>query len=335
MNLAKQLDGDATQTAPKIAGPTIAVVIPCFRETANILATLEKMPDLVSRVYCIDDACPDGTGDYIQRHNTDPRVEVLRQQKNTGVGGATITGYRKALADGADIIVKIDGDGQMDPRSIPRFVRPIIEGRTDYTKGNRFFLLENLSPMPKVRIFGNAALSFLSKLSAGYWRIFDPTNGYTAIHAKVLALLPLDKLHKGYFFESDMLYRLSTIRAVVIDVPERAIYNGEQSHLRIGKVMPVFCYRHLRNFLARIFYGYFLRDFHLASIEWVAGPLLMLFGFVFGVVNWQAGVSSHSQATAGTVMLAGLPVIVGLQLLLSAIGFDIDNQPEIPLHHQL
>ncbi len=312
--------------------PDISVVIPCYRETAKVADTIARVPDLVSRIYCVDDGCPDATGDYIETHVADERVQVLRHETNQGVGAAMVTGYRRALADGADIIVKIDGDGQMNPQSIKRFVRPILQGQADYTKGNRFFLLRNLDRMPKRRIIGNAALSFLSKLSTGYWRNFDPTNGFTAIHARVLELLPLERLHKGFFFESDMLYRLATVRAVVVDIPERALYRDEESQLRIGKVIPIFTAKHLRNFCARLFYCYFLRDFHLASIEWLAGPLLMIFGGSYGASHWYASSVTGIEASAGTVMLAGLSLIVGLQLLLSAIGFDIDNQPRMAIH---
>ncbi len=186
--------------------------------------------------------------------------------------------------------------------------------------------------MPKRRVFGNAALSFLSMLSTGYWRNFDPTNGYTAIHARVLCLLPLYKLHRGYLFESDMLFHLSTLRGVVQDIPERAVYRDEQSQLRVSKVIPLFAIKHLRNFSVRIFYNYFLRDFHLASIEWFLGPLLLIFGTWFGISSWHESAVTGIGATAGTVMLAALPIIIGLQLSLSAIGFDIDNQPRTALH---
>ena len=141
-----------------------------------------------------------------------------------------------------------------------------------------------------------------------------------------------DKLHAGYFFESDILFRLSTIRAVVEDIPERAIYRDEQSQLRISKAAPLFAFKHTRNFAVRIFYSYFLRDFHLASIEWLLGPLLLIFGAWFGISSWHHSIVTGTEATAGTVMLASLPVIIGLQLLLSAIGFDIDNQPRTVLH---
>ena len=314
--------------------PDVAVVVPCYRETNKILQTLAAIPPLVSRIYCIDDACPDGTGKLVREHCRDSRVTVITHSQNQGVGGAVVTGYQAALSDGMDIVVKIDGDGQMDPELLPTIMRPVAEGRADYAKGNRFFILSDLTRMPKVRIFGNAVLSFLSKFSSGYWQVFDPTNGYTAVHADALRLLPLEKLRQGYFFESDMLFRLSTIRAVVQDVPQRAVYEDEESGISLFKVVPSFTLYHMRNFVSRIFYNYFLRDFHLASLEWLFGPMLILFGLIFGSINWLDAYQEGRQATAGTVMLSALPLLAGLQLLLSAIGFDVDNQPQIPIQGQ-
>ena len=173
---------------------------------------------------------------------TDARVIVLRNPQNLGVGGAVLTGYRAAIEAGADVIIKIDGDGQMDPGLIPTFIAPIIAGEADYTKGNRFFDLEEIRAMPRVRLIGNAALSFMTKLSSGYWNLFDPTNGYTAIHAHVARHLPFEKISSGYFFETDMLFRLNTLRAVVIDVPMDAKYGDEVSNLKISKTAGKFLF---------------------------------------------------------------------------------------------
>lgn len=311
---------------------TIAVVIPCYRVSQHIMDVLTKIPSCVNYVYCVDDACPEKTGKLIEDNNQDTRVKVIYHKSNTGVGGAMITGYKMALKNNAEIIIKLDGDGQMDPHFIPQFIRPIIENKADYTKGNRFFQLHDFQNMPKVRILGNTSLTLLNKLSTGYWRLFDPTNGFTAIHRNVLEILPLDKIHKRYFFESDMLYRLSTVRAVVLDIPQTAIYGDETSGISIIKNVPIFVFKHLRNFTSRIFYMYFLRDFHLASIEWLIGPILFLFGLIFGLYNWHESIQLQREATAGTVMLSALTFITGLQLILSAIHFDIDNQPTLPIH---
>ena len=216
----------------------IAAVIPCFRVKHAILGVLAAIPRSVDRIYVVDDACPDGSGDAVASGCRDPRVRVLRHERNQGVGGATLTGYRAALADGATVIVRLDGDGQMDPALIPRLLRPIQDGEADYAKGNRFFELEGLRPMPPLRLLGNSLLSFASKLSSGYWNVFDPTNGFTAIHAAVLRQLPQDKLARDWFFESDLLFRLGTIRAVVCDVPMPARYDGETSSLVIRRVVP-------------------------------------------------------------------------------------------------
>ncbi len=313
----------------------IAVVVPCYRVHSKILGVLEKMPALVNHIICVDDACPDGSAEIIENQTNDPRIVVKRNPHNLGVGGAMITGFKTALQLGADIIVKVDGDGQMNPQKIAQLIKPIVDGKADYVKGNRFFLLENLDGMPRLRMVGNALLSFMNKLSTGYWQIFDPTNGFVAIHSRILALIPLDKIHHGYFFESDMLFRLATIRAVVRDFPQQALYSDENSSLNILKVIPQFLWLHTRNFFKRIFYNYLIRDFQLASIEWLLGPTLLIFGVIHGTLAWLDSAAAQINTPAGTVMLSALPIIIGLQLTLSAIGFDVGNQPSIPLHKLL
>ncbi len=310
----------------------IAVVIPCYQGSEKILDVIGRIPDIVTRIYCVDDACTEATGDVVSRECRDERIKVIFHEENMGVGGAMVTGYRAALADRMDIVVKLDSDGQMDPALIPRFIHPILEGKADYTKGNRFFRLEDLRSMPKLRLAGNAILSFMNKLSSGYWQIFDPNNGYTALHAKVLAMLPLDKIHKGYFFESDMLFRLNTVRAMVVDIPIPAVYENETSNLKIRKEIFVFAFKHAGNFCKRIFYNYFLRDFSIASLELVTGLVLFLFGIIFGTYSWISSYEQGIAASSGTVMLAALPVIIGLQLLLSAMNYDIENTPVTALH---
>ena len=233
--------------------PLIAVVIPAFRVADHIISVVESIPRFVDRIYLIDDACPNQSGKIVEQTCTDSRIRVLYHLENQGVGGATMTGYLAAIEDGMEVIVKIDGDGQMDASLIAEFVMPILSGEADYTKGNRFFNLEELRAMPGIRLFGNAALSFLSKFSTGYWNLFDPTNGYTAIHADVAKLLPFEKISRRYFFESDMLFRLNTIRAVAVDIPMSAIYGDEISNLKVSRVMGEFFVKHVRNFFKRIF----------------------------------------------------------------------------------
>ncbi len=312
--------------------PTIAVVIPCFKVTRHIADVISKIPDFVSAIYIVDDACPDDSGKYVQQQVANPRVVVLFNQQNLGVGGAVMVGYQAALHDGADIIIKIDGDGQMDPGLIPAFIEPILSGEADYTKGNRFFDLELVSQMPKLRLFGNAVLSFLTKLSSGYWNLFDPTNGYTAIHADVCRRLPFKKISNRYFFETDMLFRLNTLRAVVVDVPMEAKYEDETSHLKVSSIIGEFLVKHAKNFGKRIFYNYYLRDLSLASVELMIGLLLTLFGISFGLYHWLASANLGTSTPAGTVMLAAMPLLVGIQLILQFLGYDIASVPKRPLH---
>jgi dolichol-phosphate mannosyltransferase len=313
----------------------IAVVIPCFRVKARILEVLGAIGPECGTIFVVDDCCPEGTGDHVEAECRDPRVRVLRHDRNQGVGGATITGYRAALAAGAAIIVKLDGDGQMDPELIPRLVQPIFDGEADYTKGNRFFDLDGLGPMPRLRLIGNSLLSFASKLSSGYWNIFDPTNGFTALHSAVARRLPLDKLSRGYFFESDLLFRLGILRAVVCDIPMPAVYGREKSNLVISRVLGEFGGKHVVNTVKRIFYNYYLRNFNIASIEIVVGLVFLTFGFWFGLSHWIEGSRLNVPATSGTVMVAALPVIVGVQLVLAFLSYDLQNVPRDILHRRL
>lgn len=311
--------------------PAIAVVIPCYRVSAHVLGVIAGIGGEVRDIIVVDDACPDASGDHVEAACADPRVRVVRHTANRGVGGAVLTGYRTALELGADIIVKVDGDGQMDPSLIPVIARPVVEGRADYAKGNRFHSVWNVRQMPAARLFGNAMLSFLTKLSSGYWSIFDPTNGFTAIHAEALKRLELANVSERYFFESDMLINLGNIRAVVADVPMEARYADETSNLRIGAVLGQFFTKNLRELTKRLLYTYFLRDFSLASAQLLFGVLLMGFGAVFGAWGWWASIASGQAATTGTVMIAVLPIILGFQLLLSFLGFDMANEPRVPI----
>ncbi len=309
----------------------VAVVIPCHRVRPYIEGVIAAIPPLVERIYCVDDACPDGSGDYIRDRCPDSRLTILHHAENQGVGGAVITGYRQALEDGMEVVVKLDGDGQMDPALIPQFVSLIELGEADYCKGNRFFRPATLLGMPPARVAGNTILSFLTKISSGYWNIIDPTNGYTAIHRTALQLLRLHDIDRGYFFESDMLFRLNTIGAVVKDIPMTAVYNNEESGLTIRRVVRPFIFKNIKNSLRRVLYNYYLRDFNLASIELPLGTALLFFGFFFGAYHWINGYFEGVEATAGTVMVGALSIIVGMQMVLSALNYDVQNVPRTPL----
>jgi glycosyltransferase involved in cell wall biosynthesis len=310
----------------------VAVVIPSYRVTRHILGVIEGIGPEVTHIYVVDDKCPDQSGAFVQQHCRDARVTVLFHEQNQGVGGAVMTGYRAAIEAGCEIIVKVDGDGQMDPALIPQFIAPILEGQADYTKGNRFFDLEQIGQMPPVRLFGNAMLSLLSKLSSGYWNLFDPTNGYTAIHRDAARRLPFHKISSRYFFETDVLFRLNILHAVVVDVPMDARYADEVSNLKISRVVTEFAYKHARNFFKRVFYNYYLRNMSVASIQAPLGLLLLGGGGIYGLVHWIDSARAGVPTPAGTVMLSALPVLMGMQLLLSFLAYDIASVPRRPIH---
>lgn len=328
--MANEMQIDTSLKQAKV--PAISVVIPCYKVSLHVLDVIQKTGNEVDTIFVVDDCCPEHSGEFVEINCTDIRVSVLRNSINLGVGGAVLRGYRAAIEAGADIIVKIDGDGQMNPNLIPDFIAPILSGEADYTKGNRFFDLEEIRAMPKIRLFGNAVLSFMTKISSGYWDLFDPTNGYTAIHADVARHLPFEKISRRYFFETDMLFRLNTLRAVVVDVPMDAQYGDEISNLKISKIVGEFLVKHARNFVKRIFYNYYLRDMSLASIELPLGVLLFVSGFGFGIYHWIHSLQEGVTTPAGTVMLAALPILMGTQLMLAFIGYDIANVPRRPFH---
>lgn len=315
--------------------PPVAVVIPCYKVRSHVLAVIARIGEEVQHIYVVDDACPEQTGSLVSEQCEDPRVEVIWHSHNLGVGGAVMSGYRAAIKEGCEVIVKLDGDGQMDAGLIKAFIAPVINGEADYTKGNRFFDLEKIRTMPTVRLLGNAALSLITKLSCGYWHLFDPTNGYTAIHSSVASRLPMDKISSRYFFETDMLFRLNTLRAVVLDIPMDAVYGDEKSNLRIAQVLPEFLFKHGRNLFKRIFYNYYLRDMSLASLELPLGLVLFVFGFVLGITVWIEAIHSQSSTPLGTIMLAVLPMLSGLQLLLAFLAYDIGNVPRQPLQKSI
>ena len=312
--------------------PIVAVVIPAYKVENLIAAVLQSIPNCVHRIYVIDDCCPNGSGNAASLISTNVPLTVIRHKENGGVGAAVMTGYLAAINDGAEILVKVDGDGQMDPGLIGNFIAPILSGDADYSKGNRFYDLQNIRSMPPIRILGNALLSFMTKLSSGYWNIFDPTNGFTAIHANVARRIPFQKVSKRYFFETDMLFRLNLLRAVVIDIPMDAKYGDEVSNLKISKIFSEFLGKHFQNLYKRIFYNYFLRDFSLASMELLIGLILFLFGIVYGGFNWYQANEMQINSATGTVMLAALTTLLGMQLLLGFLAYDIRSVPSKSIH---
>jgi glycosyltransferase involved in cell wall biosynthesis len=318
---------------PRLEGAGIWLVVPCYKVKNHILRVIEKTPAWIEGIVCVDDHCPEGSGAFIEAKAKDPRVVVIRLPENRGVGGAMMAGYAEASRRGARIMVKVDGDDQMDLGYAGQLVAPILLGEADYAKGNRFTSFSHLRTMPGVRVLGNAALSFAAKVSTGYWNVFDPTNGYTAIEASVFRQLHERKVSKRFFFETDLLYHLGAMRAVVRDVPMAARYADEVSNIRISNVVGPFALKHLQNFVQRVLGQYFIRDFHAATLEMIFGVGLLATGVGY-TLHWLA-VREGQPAPAGVVMAAALPVILGVQLLLQALNFDVLNVPTRPIHPYL
>lgn len=306
----------------------IAVVIPAYRVERDIQSVLQGIPAYVTAVIVVDDASPDASADLVAAAaKRDKRIILIRHEQNQGVGGAMVTGFSKAMELGAEIVIKLDGDGQMDPIHIPALITPLIEGDADYVKGNRFRDFQSLKKMPLIRRIGNLGLSFLTKAATGYWNIFDPTNGYFAIRAEVLKQLPLGKIDKTYFFETSMLSHLYLLDAYVMDVTIPARYSGETSSLSIRRVLFEFPLKLTRTLVKRIILKYFIFDFSMMSIYLLTGIPLLLFGLIFGITKWIQYAQLGVPAPTGTVILPTLSVILAIQILLSAIEIDLNAAP--------
>lgn len=304
---------------------TVCVVIPTFKVSEQIISVVNSIGPEVSKIIVVDDACPESSGRLLQEALSDPRLEIIYHKSNKGVGGAVKTGYARALELEYQIIIKIDGDGQMDTSKITDLIEPILANQADYSKGNRFFEIDAVQQMPKIRIVGNLALTFMTKFSTGHWHIFDPNNGFTAIRGTTLKKLKLNKIDDGYFFESDMLFRLNLVQARVSDVPLPAIYGNEKSNLNVKRVLVEFPVKHIRNYLKRIAYTYYLRDFNLASIELPLGIALTGFGLTLGAYSWIHGIITKAPTATGTLVLIAMSFLAGLQLILAFLSYDTNN----------
>ena len=311
----------------------IAAVVPAYNVARELPGVLRQMPAIVQTIIVVDDGSPDDTHAVATRWaQLDPRISVVRHERNRGVGGAMVTGFRTALESGADIIVKVDGDGQMPLWLVPQLVEPLVDGTADYAKGNRFRDFAAVRAMPLLRRLGNVVLSFFAKAATGYWHCFDPTNGFLAIRADVLSQIPLQKVDPSYFFETSMLSHLYLAGAVVREVPMPARYAGETSSLSVTRVLRQFPIRLAWSLLRRITLKNFVYDFNLESFHLALGVPLMLTGLAFGAWKWIWYAAHHAAAPTGTVVLAALMITIATQLLLSAVNLDLQAVPREPVN---
>ena len=317
---------------PLAPAQILAVVIPCYRVVTAIQAVITSLPAQVQYIIVVDDASPDQTAQVVEQlAAVDERIILLRHTHNQGVGGAMLTGFRKALELGAEVVVKVDGDGQMDAAHLPALVAPILAGQADYTKGNRFRDFQALQRMPAIRRFGNMALGFLTKAATGYWNLFDPTNGYVAIHGRVLAQLPLARIDRTYFFETSMLANLYLLGAVVKDVPMPARYGKETSNLSVRRSLLEFPWKLLRTLIRRLVLKNLIYDFSMASIYLLVSLPLLLFGFTFGINRWAHYSALGVAAPTGTVILPTLCVLLGIQFMIASVEIDLRSVPRDPI----
>jgi dolichol-phosphate mannosyltransferase len=304
----------------------IVVVVPCYNVGDRLQPVLDALPAFVDHIVVVDDGSRIPVA-VAASAGTRERTTTIRHESNRGLARAMATGFRHALELSADIVVKVDGDGQMDPIEMPRLVAPILAGQADVAKGNRFLSRRHLSGMPFFRLIGNLVLSFLTKLATGYWNVFDPTNGYVAVRRQVLEDIELDRLGPGYFFETSLLCQAFLAGAVVRDVSMPARYNGESSSLSLARAVFVFPPLLLRACLRRIALQHFVRDFTPVALCLVTGITLTGSGLVYGTSIWRYSASLHQPTPTGTIVLIAMTVLAGFQLLLQAFVLDVGSVP--------
>jgi len=322
-------------------GKTIGVVVPAYNEEGLVGEVIDTLPAYVDRAYVVDDCSTDGTWAEIRRHaeavnrtpvenppvtdggtELDLRVEPIQHEENRGVGGAIKTGYLRSLEDGIDVTAVMGGDGQMDPDMLDHILDPVVEGRVEYAKGNRL-LDRDRADMPAFRQVGNFLLTFLTKVSSGYWKMMDPQNGYTAISREALAAVGIDEMYEDYGYCNDLLVRLNVKNARVADVPRRAVYADEESHIDYKTYIPRVSSLLLRDFLWRLRVKYFVNDFHPLPLFYYLGAL----GAGSGVLSLLDGLGDEDRGLAGSLLL----FLAGSLLVLLAMVFDLEQNKDLEL----
>lgn len=308
----------------------IIVVIPCFRVEKHIRQVISSIPEYVDEIIAVNDASDDSTGSLLSQIN-ERRLLIINHKKNQGVGGSMITGFQEALKRNADIIVKVDGDGQMDANQIKRLIHPIASRHCDYTKGNRLKSMHDVRNMPKIRLAGNLILSFLTKFASGYWKVMDPQNGYIAISSKTLSRIDLSKIAKNYFFENSMLIELYIQGAKIADVSMPAIYGTEASSLKIRRIILEFPIQLIKSFFRRLIIKNCIRDLSPYAVFLFFGLLMFIPGLLLGLKLYIKAllIPNLPAAPTGTIMLSLVPLICGYILIVLAILIDVIFSPDI------
>lgn len=306
-------------------GQVIAAVVPAHNEAVHIRDVIDGLPQSVDHIVIVDDKSTDDTADLAESSG-DPRVVVIRHEVNTGVGGAIISGHKRALELGADIDVIFAGDDQMDPAYLPALLDPIVDEGYGFTKANRFYSSTSYHGMPTYRVFGNVVLSLANKAASGYWNLFDPQNGYTATSAEVLRRLDLDAISQGYEFENDFLLNLNILNVRARDIPIPARYGSEVSGMKMRKVIPAIGGMLFAGFFRRVLLKYVVGSFSPIALFLFSGLALLAFSAVFGAWTIYETVGP-GVATTGTVLLAVVPFLTGFQLVLTALQLDIQASP--------
>lgn len=305
----------------------VATILPCYNEQLLVTKTIQTLPDFVDYIIAVDDCSKDQTWEKITKEaKKNKKVVPIHLEVNEGIGGAYLHGFQKALDLGSDLIVTMAGDAQCNPDYISKMIDTLLENNLDYVKANRFFHLEELQQMPLFRRVGNTVITILTKFSTGYYNIFDSQNGYGVFRRKTLETLPFGTIGRRYDYENTLLISLSIMNAKVRDEPVPAVYGEETSTIPVFKTTMRALRVVWKGFWKRIYYKYILYGFHPIALFLAAGLLFCAFGVVVTLFMIFAKIAYGDSPTTATVMLAVLPLILGFQLLLTALTMDVNNE---------
>src|ERR671934_272886 len=311
-----------------LEGKSVAVVVPAYEEEQLVGNTIRGIPEFVDRIYVVDDASRDGTGEAA-RSAGDGRVVIVRHERNSGVGAAIVTGYRRAVADGVEVACVMAADNQMDPADLERIALPVARGEVDYAKANRLVSGEAWEVMPRARYIGGAILSFLTKIASGYWHVADSQSGYTAASREILEQVDLERIYPRYGFPNDMLVHLNVWNARVRDVTARPVYGiGERSGIRLPAVVPKISWLLIKGFFWRMREKYVIRDFHPLVLFYLLGFVMTVCGLGLGIAEVVLRILGNA-VSVGTVVLVALLLIFGSQFTLFAMWFDMESNKDL------
>lgn len=320
-------------------GKSVVVIVPAYKEQSQIEKVIDTMPSFVDEIIIVDDASPDKTVEVVkEKMKSISRLTLVARPKNGGVGAAIESGYQAFLGGAHDVAVVMAGDGQMNPSDLPKILDPVVDDAADYSKANRLTLDYSWDDIPRIRLFGNMVLSFLTRLATGYWTIGDAQTGYTAANRRLVTAFVKRGMYPRYGVPNDLLVTCALVSAVVVDVPTAPVYNvGEQSKLRPRKVMLPILGILIRGFFKRMVIRYLILEANPVPLAYLAGFISFILGLFWSVsvsIDALGATAQATEVTAASILFVGGSILIVLAVVLDVLFSTVRNTRRPPPHHE-